>query len=104
MEAIHFSSIIMAPLLYSQSVGHDLQEAPGNLAIVEQLGHVFSARFTHPPPQTAVLHECQQVSGDVGHAGPVFRCPRVWKHDAIGTVDPMAFPEYRLADFSLPLP
>ena len=85
------------PLLNSQSVGHDLHETPGYLAIVEQLDHVFSARFAHPPPQTAVLHECQEVPGDVGHAGSVLRCPRVWKHDAMAIVDPVAFPEYRLS-------
>src|ERR1035441_10904535 len=85
-------------LLNSQPVGHDLQEAPGYLAIVEQLGHVFSACFAHPPPQTAVLHECQEVVGDVGHAGSVLRCPRAWKHDTMVIVDPVAFPEYRLTD------
>src|ERR1017187_7330361 len=96
MAASEFSSINMAALLNSQSVGHDLQEAPGYLAIVEQLDHVFSARFAHAPPQTAVLHQRQQVPGDVGHAGQVFRRPRVWKHDAMGIVDPVAFPKYGL--------
>src|ERR1035441_3772392 len=101
MEASGFSSIDMATLLNSQSVGHDLQETPGHLAIVEQLDHAFSARFAHPLPQTAVLHQCQQVPGDVGHAGPVFHCPRVWKHDAMGIVDAVAFPEYGLTDLPL---
>src|ERR1035437_1870595 len=88
-------------LLNSQSVGHGLQETPGYLTIIEQLDHVFSARFAHPPPQTAVLHESQEVRGDVRHAGSVLRCPRVWKHDAMAIVDPVAFPEYRLADLPL---
>src|ERR1039457_2554610 len=105
MEASDFSSIKMATsmacgyfLLNSQSAGHDFQETPGYLTIVEQLNHVFSARFAHPPPQAAVLNECQEVLGDVGHAGPVLRCPRVCKHDTIAIVDPVAFPEYRLTD------
>src|SRR5665213_2159029 len=116
MEASDFSSINMATsmvcraaststrtsspysLVNSQSVGHDLQEALGYLAIVEQLDHVFSARFAHSSPQSAVLHECKEVLGDVGHAGPVLRCPRVWKHDTMAIVDPVAFPEYRLTE------
>jgi len=47
----------VATLLNSQSVGHYLHEPPGNLAIIEQPGHVRSARFAHPPPQTAVPNE-----------------------------------------------
>src|SRR5450759_2108586 len=119
MEASDFSSINMTTsmacgaastrtrtsspysLLNSQSVGHSLQETPGYLAMVEQLGHVFSARFAHPPPQTTVLHENQEVLGDVGHAGSVLHCPRVWKHDTMAIVDPVAFPEYRLTDLPL---
>src|ERR1017187_9452046 len=119
MEASDFSSINMTTsmacgaastrtrtsspysLLNSESVGHSLQETPGYLAIVEQLGHVFSARFSHPPPQTTVLHECQEVLGDVGHAGSVLRCPGAWKHDTMAIVDPVAFPEYRLTDLPL---
>src|ERR1017187_1391458 len=119
MEASDFSSINMATsmaykavsmrtrtsspysLLNSQSVGHDLQETPGYLAIIEQLGHVFSARFAHPPPQTAVLHESQEVRGDVRHAGSVLRGPRVWKHDAMAIVYPVALPEHRLTDLPL---
>src|SRR5579864_3731592 len=88
-------------LMNSQSVGHGLQETPGYLAIVEQLDHVFSARFTHSPPHTAVLHECQEVLGDVGHAGSVLHCPRVWKHNTMAVVDPVAFPEYRFTDLPL---
>src|ERR1017187_9250343 len=88
-------------LLNSQSVGHDLQETPGHLTIIEQLDHVFSARFAHPLPQTVVLHECQEVPGDVGHAGPVLGGPRVWKHDTMAIVDPVAFSEHRLADLPL---
>src|ERR1039458_9261925 len=87
--------------MYSQSVGHDLQETPGYLAIIEQLGHAFSARFAHPPPQTAVQHECQEVLGDVGHVGPILHCPRIWKHDPMAIVDPVAFPEYRFTDLPL---
>src|ERR1035437_5121187 len=116
MEASGFSSINMVTsmargaaststrtsspysLMNSQPVRHGLQETPGDLAIVEQLDHVFSARFAHRPPQAAVLDECQEVLGDVGHAGPVLRCPRVWKHDTIAIVDPVAFPEYRITD------
>src|ERR1035437_580872 len=119
MEASDFSSINMATsmvcraastststsspysLMNSQSVGHDLHETPGYLAIVEQFGHAFSARFAHPPPQTAVLHERQEVLGDVGHAGSVLRCPRVWKHDTMAVADPVVFPECRLADLPL---
>src|ERR1035441_5989345 len=108
MEASDFSSIKMATsmacgyfLLNSQSAGHDFQETPGYLAIVEQLAHPFSARFAHPPPQTAVLHECQEVLGDVGHAGSVLRCPRAWKHNTMTIVDPVAFPEYGLTDLPL---
>src|ERR1035438_9743253 len=88
-------------LLNSQSIGHDLQKTPGHLAIIEQLDHVFSARFAHPLPQIAVLHECQEVPGDVGHAGPVLGGPRVWKHDTMAIVDPVAFSEHRLADLPL---
>src|SRR5450755_857265 len=85
----------------SQSVGHGLQETSGYLAIIEQLGHVLSPRFAHLPPQTAVLHECQEVFGDVGYACPVLCRPRIWKHDTMAIVDPVAFPEYRLTDLPL---
>src|ERR1035438_5189273 len=44
-------------LVNSQSVGHDLHEAPGNLAIIKQLDHVFSPCFAHLPSQSTVLHE-----------------------------------------------
>src|ERR1017187_6937329 len=109
MEASACSSISMPTsiagvrysLLNSDPVGHSLQETPGYLAIVEQLGPPFSARFAHSPPQTAVLHENQEALGDVGHAGSVLRCPRVWKHDTMAIVDPVAFPECRLT--ALPL-
>ena len=46
-------------LMNFQSVGHDLQKTPGYMAIVEQLDHVVSACFAHPPPETAVPHQCQ---------------------------------------------
>src|ERR1035441_6040987 len=65
-------------LVNAQSVGHDLHEAPGNLAIIKQLDHVFSPCFAHLPSQSTVLHERQKVLGDVGHAGSVLRCARIF--------------------------
>ena len=82
-----------ATLLNPQSIGHNLHEAPGYLAIVEQLDYAFSACFAHALTQIAVPHEGQKVFSDVGHAGPELRRPWAWKHDAMAVVDPMAFPE-----------
>src|ERR1035438_9784107 len=70
-------------LVNSQSVGHYLHKAFGNLAVIEQLGHVFSPRFAHALPQCTVLHERQKVLGDVGHAGSVFSCARIFEHDSM---------------------
>src|ERR1017187_1175792 len=96
-----FSSITVATLLNSQSFGHDLHEAPGHLAIVEQLDYAFSACVAHALTQIAVPHERQKVFSDVGNAGTELRRSRAWKHDAMAVVDPVAFPEHRLSDLPL---
>src|SRR5579859_761570 len=90
-----------ATLIDSQSLGHGRQETPGYLTIIEQLGHAFSAGFAHLLTQIAALHECQEVLRDVRHAGPVFGGPWIWKHDSMGIVDPVTFPEYGLTDLPL---
>ena len=82
-------------LMNSQSSGYNLQETPSYLAIVKQLSNASSARFAHPPTETAVPHECLEVFSEVRHTGPVLGCPRVRKYNPLAIVDPMSFAEYR---------
>ena len=87
------STVMEATLLNPQSIGHNLHEAPGYLAIVEQLDYAFSACFAHALTQIAVPHEGQKVFSDVGHAGPELRRPWAWKHDAIASMATTGLPQ-----------